>query len=128
MFARRRIESLLLLLAGQALTVFSHCVWEKNDYRAWLLSRPGWIWRANGQLLCLAYTGRLAAKRFRRPGQIQTAADVSTQHQRTRSERLRRHIPAYVAADNACKHEPKKRLEGTCPTLTLWPLVGALPG
>ena len=62
LFSRRRIESLLLLVASQALTVLSHWIWEKNDYRGMsTLPVRGWIWKANGQLLRLAYTGRLGA-------------------------------------------------------------------
>src|SRR5581483_10462315 len=95
-FSRRRMESLLLLVARQALTVLGHWIWEKNDYLGVsALPVRGWIWKANGQLLCLAYTGRLGAdvqlvrqalglepaeltlhdaKRFGRAGQIQTGS------------------------------------------------------
>jgi len=62
-FSRKRIRWLLLLIASQALTVLSHQIWEKNDYWGVVSARPaaGWVWKANGQLLRLAYAGQLGA-------------------------------------------------------------------
>ena len=59
----KRLPWLAVIISSQGLTVFSHHYWEKNRDRAAGPRRAhpprDWIWKANGRLLRLAFTGKL---------------------------------------------------------------------